>query len=581
MKFFSTVRVIQPECRAANRIPLFSYERDRHALTFCAKKVRPPVCAAVFAVGRFLYKDCPLTENSLLDLSTDEKIRNFANDVSGYGFLLVYKPWSALICITDKTGLLSPCYVRKGHHYHIDYDAQVLANATVGALDDCSMTEFLATGRITAPHTIWQHVYSLNHASIVQFDSCLSSAFYWEPRLMPPLNADDFAAALAEEIERFISMLSRIYKRCSLLLSGGLDARAFLPALSAGGKGMAFNTGAGYNERSASEQLIAEQLARHYGIPLVKLDRRLHDWSQIFRCAPQVLSPGYDYRHACMLAHSCIGREPGTIVLSGCFADHFFKMKSCYRNNMSFSQNIFEWFGKCYALMPANRHKDEIDARRQRYLQTAGISHFDLSNREDLALACMKRTLPLSRLRTYALRDHLIRCSTPMFPFAHNLFLDLWQHSWQLKFSCPTDAWIMMLAKTDPDLLAIRNANTNKPIKLSGREGGLKCRWMRGLTNVVRNSSAGRRLSDFRTRIQGHKALSGWDDLAYLTENGEKSLSDALELPVHERVSRLMLHGIVCDKAGWSAICQSREISLSQSLFHDSVSGIASRAHVQ
>ena len=94
------------------------------------------------------------------------------------------------------------------------------------------LVEYFAVRRTSLDHTLYENVRVVPPASIWSFDGGAPAIkTYWRMRWKPaPCNRNEAPEALAEHLRKAVRRRIGGDKKCALLLSGGLDARAILAA---------------------------------------------------------------------------------------------------------------------------------------------------------------------------------------------------------------------------------------------------------------------------------------------------------------------------------------------------------------
>lgn len=281
---------------------------ERGAIAICGSTVEP--------LGRITARIVRELIDTRTELTT-ELIGRFFAGVVGH-FAAVVAGEERLWAVTDHLGSI-PVYVAhtedRGPGERFSTDLRCAAGVD-RRLDEVSVREFIASGRIAAPYTIFESVRRLEPATVQPIGTDDDLATYWRPPAPEEtIDVKEAALDLRTGLQEILAHLRSTTPACSLMYSGGEDARSV--------GALARKTGIDVNgviflDHANRELRHARLTARLSGVGL-EVRRREPDHDRTGLSDRVALcDPGIDLLHA--HSHRLISADDPRPVLDGWFA---------------------------------------------------------------------------------------------------------------------------------------------------------------------------------------------------------------------------------------------------------------------
>lgn len=309
----------------------------------------------------------------------------------------------ALICdentrrfylITDRCGMF-PCYSfgLNENDFIISSHPDLLAKALNVSCewDMTSLAEFLATGKVSFPHTYYKDIKALDYGSIHIIDLQSSDATYnskikyfdFDFQIDHQLTEWELAEELASSFRKAINRrtLSR-FGKTGISLSAGLDSRSFLCAANSNQNIVSFC----FFDEENLEYQIAQKIADTAGVTLYKLKRQFDHYGNHAEHGTVISGGMGDFGNNHYLGFRSDFKKLGIEnIIAGFYCDYLFKSLLLNKKRELLSRReIYSayqydnymrtyWFGTSYSdrvreridsLFPDHIKKDESELGR-------------------------------------------------------------------------------------------------------------------------------------------------------------------------------------------------------------------------
>lgn len=469
----------------------------------------------------------------------------FAKTLDGEFCLVIDSP-TQLVIVSDRFVSRPLFYTLAGDEliYSFSY-SQIWKRLSInGQLrpDKYAVYEFLKFQRLFGDKTFDQSSKMMTPATILTFDKHsqkYSTTKYWSPdftKRHDPRSA--IAADLAAAVQHSINSKTESVENVGLLLSGGMDSRVVLGGFAPSSPPNTFTVGNFEN----NEFDVARELAQIVGTPHHFVQRSLTHYTDIL---PKAVSAGgamYSYQHGHFFG---LNLPTSTdLLLHGHGFDYMFQGMYLPSRRRTFLGRST----RSYELTPpvdivgeyANSAKYRLKGiSPSSLLQPDEISHADESVRS--SIQSIVDEVESDAAEGFDTWDYL----TLGAPGRHYTYLNLlsaeslapqqsvaWDNSiFNLFFSTPASVRFgtKLLAETikilRPELLEVRNANTNLSPKLSGARLTMAA-WQRGIYRRLGMSKTSDPSPTERSWPTGAKILSESDSLSQRANS--LSTSDSL-----------------------------------------------------
>lgn len=160
----------------------------------------------------------------------DKKIK-WADDLSGaFTFILVDKLTGVVQLVTDLMSFIPVYKYQNSQQFCLSTHVDVLAKITDHQIDEVSITDFILTGVVTFPYTVYEAIKQLPPSSSNKIDMAgMKSEFYWLPKEENNFKSiNDAAKYLRTGIVNYVNHITATMSETAHFLSAGEDSRALL-----------------------------------------------------------------------------------------------------------------------------------------------------------------------------------------------------------------------------------------------------------------------------------------------------------------------------------------------------------------
>jgi hypothetical protein len=224
----------------------------------------------------------------------DREVNAFFKGVVGH-FAAAVASRSSVRLVTDHLATIS-VYVETGPDPKFGgTNLSDLSRLVTVEPDIASVEEFLATGRIVAPHTVYQSIRRMWPATVTELQPQVEAEPYWRPPVPARRDASTAAREYRDLLEQTMAELGRRSPTVSIMFSGGEDSRAVGAVARQAGLDV---RGAIFLDQHNREFRHARMSARMLGIPLSVRHRSPdHDAAELDHQV-DINGPGIDLLHA-------------------------------------------------------------------------------------------------------------------------------------------------------------------------------------------------------------------------------------------------------------------------------------------
>jgi len=272
-----------------------------------------------------------------------------------------------ILLVTDRLGMVPLFFCVKDGMPVISTHADLLASATGqgGDYDTVSLADFIATGRVSFPHTFYKGIQSLDAGSVHVLrpgsSTPLQSSRYFSMNYEPSranvkVLSEELAHAFQSSVKR--RTLPRL-GTTAISLSGGLDSRMILCAVPEGCDVSAFS----FFDRENAEFRIARQIAMARGIPFQAFHRDPEHYGLAAERGVMIHGGMGSLANNHFLGFreqlSCSGVNN---ILTGFYCDYLFKGLALDRTHARWFQEArpgpyrHEWYRPVFTLNSAVQH---------------------------------------------------------------------------------------------------------------------------------------------------------------------------------------------------------------------------------
>ena len=448
----------------------------------------------------------PITHSPLASEIVSNPSR-YARSLDGEFCVVVETP-DQLLLISDRYVSLPLFYAAQGDKFAFSFSYTDLWNwlRTKGILrpDKFAFYEFLKFQKLFGERTFDKSSKLLPPATVLTFDKNtrkITKNKYWSPSFEKQSGSiSDIAAGLAEAVKHSVAAKSRGFNDVGLLLSGGMDSRVVLGGFDQANPPNTFTVGTG----ETLEVMVAQELAMAAGAPHHFLLRNPNHYANILPTAAALGGSMYSYQHGHFFDFTLPIQTD--LLMHGHGLDYMFQgmyLPARRRSFMGRQTNN-------YRLTPPVSVVDEYLVSAKYMLK--GIDPENLLRQELITNAResirdsidgQAREIQDTAVDTYDVWDYL----TFGWPGRHYTNLNLlsagtlasqqtvaWDNAiFDQFYATPADIRFgtQLLAETTqilrPELLKVRNANTNLSPKLTGT-GLTLANWKRSLLRRTRLS---------------------------------------------------------------------------------------------
>lgn len=319
---------------------------------------------------------------------------NSLENLNGNFVVLVYDTSSQqLHIITDRCGMC-PCYgsSMKDDNFVLCSHPDILANILDVSqdLDLTSVTEFLATGKVTFPHSYYNSIKALDYGSVHSIDFSGNKIIYRKKKyfdfnfnIAHNLSEWDLAEELACAFRKSINRRTLpLFGQTGISLSGGLDSRALLCSADNRENIWTFC----FFDEPNLEYRIAEEVAKVANVKFIPFKRDFDHYGDNAEIGVRISGGMDDFVNNHYLGFRKALREKGIDnIIAGFNCDYLFKglalnkIKNKFLRVEKFAQFQYEnyvpvyWFNTDYSnrvrarldeVFPDNLKKDETDFGR-------------------------------------------------------------------------------------------------------------------------------------------------------------------------------------------------------------------------
>lgn len=359
-------------------------------------------------------------------------------------------------------------------------------------LDDTSLAEFIATGRLTYPFSYYRRIQALEFGRTFRLRpqeggmalTAGDTFVEWRPRLDPTTTEDDLAEELGKAFRDAVHRRSLAHLgKVGVGLSGGLDSRVMLASADGGAEVVAFSL----LDKENEEWRIAKMLADAAGVVIHPIRR---DYDYYGRNASDGV--GIFGGTGCLMSNHYLGIR-GTLnelgvenLITGCYCDYLFKglAVNLREHPLTRRERVspfrFEFYRPEYAVRA--ELKVRIDERRAARFPFQPGALLDESEWWEVE---RRRVFPLAYEADLAQRVLPQRALPWFVPIADNAILDVYLRlpsRWKLN----SRLFRLMVTKVCPPALsAIPDNNTGAPVT-AGRLSVMVHRYHSALMNRIR-----------------------------------------------------------------------------------------------
>lgn len=187
----------------------------------------------IFIAGTALLSENQLRSLSTVDLSYMETLGSLVDEINGTFAVFIWTPTKS-IAITDHGGSIPVfSYSSPTEHFIGTSLNQLVDAANLSELDPVSVAEFLQSGAICHPYTLYKDVSIIAPGTIVAtMTGKTSTHCYWAPTEPDPeAPIDQIADQLRQSVQQALSSADFTNDRIALMYSGGEDSRVLLSQL--------------------------------------------------------------------------------------------------------------------------------------------------------------------------------------------------------------------------------------------------------------------------------------------------------------------------------------------------------------
>jgi asparagine synthase (glutamine-hydrolysing) len=255
-------------------------------------------------------------------------------NLNGNFVVLVYdSPSQQLHIITDRCGM-NPCYASslKDDNFVFSSHPDILANALNLSQDWdlVSITEFLATGKLSYPHSYYNSIKALDYGSIYTIDFIdnkikyrMKKYFDFNFNIEHNMSEWDLAEELACSFRKSINRRTLpLFGQTGVSLSGGLDSRALLCSASDKRNIWAFC----FFDEENLEYKIAREIAQVTGVKFISLKRDFDHYGDNAEAGVKISGAMGDFGSNHYLGFRDSFRKLGIEnIIAGFYCDYLFK----------------------------------------------------------------------------------------------------------------------------------------------------------------------------------------------------------------------------------------------------------------
>ncbi len=419
-----------------------------------------------------------------LHLYEEKGERAFA-DLNGSFLIVIYDVASGeLLLISDRFGS-HPLFYRLNSAKGLLFSTQIglialLSNDNM-QLDMEAVIEFFALQRVLGAKTFYCGVRLLEPATILRYRrGHVTQARYWEMRYSPEDRPKAyFADALAEAVKASVDRSMKRDLRYGVLLSGGLDSRMILAAAD---KDLTAITFCDVENR---EVRTARRLARAKGCRHVVLTRPPDHYADLVDSAVAIGGGMYAFAHAHTIGFSKEIRNACDVVLHGFAPELLFRGTTLPRRKRGrlrraiAADPLLELSNDTLADAMIRKLKYSMYKEAPQQLFAARYaSEFDQTLRHSVSTMLAETgtratdvydrfTWPDiyygSRYPSYLFQMSIRSFADERAPLMHdNDLLDLHLRM-PVRVRCGSEVWMKAMAKLDPRIAAVPDANTGLP----------------------------------------------------------------------------------------------------------------------
>ncbi|WKA57756.1 asparagine synthase-related protein [Planococcus shenhongbingii] len=222
-------------------------------------------------------------------------------DLSGpFNILIINKKTSEIFCITDIMSFIPVFVYQNTSTLMLSTHSDALARAANQHLnvDVVAKVDFILSGVVTYPYTVYQHLFQIAPASIhfkKPATTLLKSESYWIPaECSNKLSIDKAAEDLREALEVYVAKVTKGMPNIAQFISGGEDSRLLSGLLPNQSKREAFI----YLNSMNREGIRAKKTADAYGVQFNLFTREKTHYLEILPAAADMIGDGAEYIHA-------------------------------------------------------------------------------------------------------------------------------------------------------------------------------------------------------------------------------------------------------------------------------------------
>ena len=210
--------------------------------------------------------------STLRDSFTDdsEELINLLRAFNG-SFAFVMKTPNSILCVVDRLRSIPLFYAKTDTGLTISDDANHLKDKINPIFDEINGGEFLLTGYVTGPETLFEDIYQIQAGEFLAYEmgtECILTSFYhhfWHENYYSDSEEgllDRLDAVFTRVFERLIASINEQDLRIVVPLSGGLDSRIIVSLLKRLGVDdvICFSYGRKGNRQAKISKKVAETL---------------------------------------------------------------------------------------------------------------------------------------------------------------------------------------------------------------------------------------------------------------------------------------------------------------------------------